>query len=78
MHALVRIIKNDDGDLQPSWKDWHLIDPGNPAGPATLCTGELFGAGESACVFEKKSAVRGGITCAVCMERLKAYKGIRL
>lgn len=77
-NALVRIIRNDDGDLEPGWRDWHLVDPGNPQGPATLCTAEFFGSGESACEFQNKYCKRGGITCGKCLQILRAYKAVRL
>ena len=53
-NLLVRIIRDDDGDLKSDHQDWHLVDPGNPQGDATLCTGEFFGGGESACEFVTK------------------------
>ena len=78
MNFLVRIIHDDDGNLKPDHQDWHLVDPGNPQGNATLCTSEFFGSGESACTFKIKQAKRGGITCRVCLQKLKIYKAVKL
>jgi hypothetical protein len=77
-HLLVRISRDDDGEQKPDWQDWHLVDPGNPGGEAALCTGEFFGVGESACEFETKFVRRGGITCQVCLDRLRSYKAVKL
>lgn len=77
MHSLVRIIRDDDG-RETRNRAWHLVDPGNSQGPAALCTQEFFGEGESECMFETKSAVRGGITCDDCLRILKTYKAVKL
>lgn len=77
MHRLVKIIKNDDGD--PTGDDnWHLVDPGNEQGDASLCTQEFFGLGESNAEFETKEVERGGITCPRCLRKVRDYKAIRL
>lgn len=77
MNALVKIIRDDDGQVTKN-DDWHLVDPGNPQGPATTCTSEFFGPGESAVEYEVKNVKRGGITCPDCIRRVKAYKAVRL
>ncbi len=77
MNQLVKLLSTDDGDENIDPK-WCLIDPGNFMGQATLCTGEFFGQGESACRYELKEAERGGITCGKCLELLKIYKAVRL
>ncbi len=77
MNELVQLITNDDGD--PVWESkWCLIDPSNPCGVATLCTGEFIGDGESACTYETKSTKRGGITCEKCLLIIKEYKAVKL
>ena len=77
-HGLVRIITNYDGE-ETGDCSWHLVDPSNPCGDAPLCSGEFFGEEEECRItFEVKHVKRGGITCLICLERLKAYKAIRL
>lgn len=76
MNKLVKLITNDDGDEEAPF--WHLVDPANDMGPATLCTGEFFGAGESSCTYEVKAVKRGGITCPNCLGKLRTYKAVRL
>lgn len=77
MNVLVKIIADDDGEWTKN-EDWHLVDPCNFQGNAVLCTGELFGGGESRCIVETREANRGGITCAKCLDILKKYKAVRL
>lgn len=77
-NMLVRIICDDDGELKDDPEAWHLVDPGNPQGYAALCTAEFFGVGESACEFETKKVESGGITCQKCIDRVKAYKAVKL
>lgn len=77
MNRLVKIIRDDDGDLTGD-NSWHLVDPGNEQGQATLCTCEFFGAGESSVEFETKDAARGGITCPRCLDKLRTYKAVKL
>lgn len=78
MNTLVRIITNDDGDETNNPLDWHLQDPCNWQGAATLCTGEFYGIGESACTYEEKHVIRGGITCKQCLKAIKGYKSVKL
>lgn len=77
MHTIVRLITDDDGEANPDAKLWHLVDPGMRNGEAALCTGEYFGEGEQA-VGVQKTVKRGGITCPLCLDKLKDYKAIRL
>jgi hypothetical protein len=75
---LVKILTSDDGDKRD--KDlqyWHLVEIVG-GGPATFCQGEYFGHGESGCEYEEKEVKRGGITCPLCLERLKWVKSIKL
>ena len=62
MNVLVRIITDDDGQKTSNPNDWHLVDPANHQGAATLCSGEFFGEAESNCTFDTKEVKRGGIT----------------
>lgn len=78
MNTLVRIITNDDGEPTGNPFDWHLTDPCNRQGAATLCTGEFYGIGESACTYEVKEVLRGGITCKLCNEFIRTYKSVKL
>jgi len=79
MNSLVKLLTDDDGDpVDKEDQRWHLVDPCNRGGRATLCTGEFFGLGESQCEYEEKTAERGGITCQHCVQKLKAYKAVRL
>lgn len=78
MNELVRILTNDDGDTPDNNHNWHLVDPCNWQGKATLCTAEFFGSGESACIYETKEVIRGGVTCPNCMKMIKNYKKIKL
>lgn len=77
MNNLVMLLSDDDTDLYEN-PVWCLVDPANAGGPATLCTGEYFGLGESFCTYKRKSVKKGGITCPRCIAALKAYKSIRL
>lgn len=78
MNNLVRLITTDDGDTNIDPDIWHLVDPANPQGTASLCTQEFFGGGESACEFEMKTAKRGGVTCQRCIDIVKIYKAVKL
>lgn len=77
MNHLVKLITDDDG-IETNDTSWHLVDPSNLTGPATLCTGESFGEGEAACEYEEKTAARGGITCPKCLARLKTLRAVSL
>ena len=73
---LVKILFNDDGDKQDSPK-WHLVQSHGDS-PRTVCSGEVFGAGEGSAVFEEKISNKGGITCQYCLSIIKWYKAIKL
>ena len=76
MHSLIKIIRNDDGDIidNPKW----CLTMATGEAPRTLCTGEAFGYGESRAEFEHKIVKRGGITCRQCMNELLSYKSVKL
>ena len=78
MNQLVQIHINDDGDETNYPHRWHLVDPCNRQGRASLCTSEFFGIGESACEFTEKESLRGGIDCPDCLKIIRAYKKVKL
>jgi len=78
MHMLVQLLTDDDGEPQPHPEYWHLVDPTQCAGDASLCTQEFFGPGESAVEFRVRASRRGGITCPLCVTKIKAIKAIQL
>ena len=75
-HALVRIIRDDDGDLTFN-NSWHFVDP-HHGGLKAYCTGEFFGFAESSAEYETKTVNRGGITCPSCQQLLRYFKAVRL
>ena len=75
MQSLVKITVDDEGYAVDDPK-WHVIT--SIDAKRTLCTGEVFGFGESSCEFEEKQVKRGGITCPNCIEFVKNIKGIKL
>jgi len=77
MNELVKIIRDDDGELSND-NSWHLVDPSNDMGPAALCTQEFFGLGESIVEFERKSSNKGGITCPECLRKIRLLKDVKL
>lgn len=72
---LVRIIQNEDGEMQESKNDWHLVQNIGDS-PRVVCTGEVFGEGEGMAVFKEK--ITGKITCCNCIKIVKWYKSIKL
>lgn len=70
------MLSDDDGDqiLDPKW---HYVDDVT-SDPSALCTGEYFGLGASAVVYETKEVKRGGITCEQCLARIKKFKNVKL
>ena len=74
-HELVKILSDDDDEPYEN-PVWHIIDLWN-TDPATLCSGEYFGEGQSGCRYELKMRARGGVTCEECLRKarwLKSYK----
>ena len=72
------ITKDEDENTVPeSDRKWCLcID--KMGSPMTLCTGEVFGAGEGAAEGDIKIVKRGGITCLSCLAEIRHMKSIRL
>jgi len=75
-HELVKLLSDDDKEPYDDPK-WCVVDPLN-TDPATLCTGEYFGEGQSDCTYETKTVKRGGITCNRCLAKLRWAKGVKL
>ena len=79
MPDLVKILSDNKGEVRDEYLlFWHLVDPCNPLGNATLCEGEFFVYGESGCEYDIKSTNKGGITCPMCLKYLKIYRAIKL
>lgn len=76
MHTIVKFITNDDGDKHPS-SDWHYVDTFGDA-DRSFCGGEVFGMGESSLQYESKEVLKGGITCPLCLRRIKEIKSLKL
>ena len=78
MPVLVKVFRDDDGD-RVLFPVWHLDDPEAPGvWGQVFCTGEVYGEAESDVVYERKITKRGGIECERCMEKLRAYKRVKL
>jgi hypothetical protein len=75
-HNVVKIIYDEDGAKRDSPK-WHLVVSHGDA-PRTACTGEVFGEGEGAAIYKKKTVTKGGVTCPHCLQIIKWYKSITL
>lgn len=75
-HTVVKITVNDDGDKYQDPK-WHLYDRFGDS-DRTFCSGEVFGFGESIAEFKTKIVEKGGITCHLCLKRIKSIKSIKL
>jgi hypothetical protein len=78
MNQLVRFLTDEDGFPEDRPELWHLVDPCNYQGHASLCHGQYFGYGESGIEFRTKVVVKGGITCPKCLAMVKGYKAVRL
>lgn len=79
MNRLVKILTDDSGiERRVELQYWHLVDPTNAIGDATLCEGEFFGVGESGCDYQTKQVQRGGITCPECLSKIKTIKAVKL
>jgi hypothetical protein len=76
MNALVKILTSDDGETRRNPK-WHLA-VSTTGDFATFCEGEFFGLGASGCEYETKTSKRGGITCPLCLEKIREIKKVKL
>jgi hypothetical protein len=63
---IVKILVDDDG-VEIDDPQWHAIDP---VTGTVYCTGEFFGVGESAVVYETKKLNRGDAVCTRCRKQL--------
>lgn len=76
-HALVRFLSTEDGEEpQGTDKKWHWIISVDAS--RALCSGQVFGYGESAIDYEIKLVKKGGITCPNCLQMIKEFKAIKL
>ncbi len=73
---VVKFLVNDIGEKEDN-PTWHLVQPFGDA-PRTVCTGEVFGAGEGSAIYETKNIKEGKITCPQCLAIIKWYKSIKL
>lgn len=78
MNNAVRLMTQDEGSPHENPDIWHLVDPANDRGPATLCTAEFFGPGESGCRYEVQLAKPGVVGCPDCIRKIKIYKAVKL
>jgi hypothetical protein len=80
MHTLVKLLINEDEDVQMS-NVWHFR---THAGGSymLLCTGEVYDTeshqGEGYALAVEKTVQLGGITCPDCMDIIKNMKSIKL
>lgn len=75
-HKVVKILSGDDYEERES-PVWCYVTTVN-GDSATLCHGEVFGFGVSACKYEVDIVEAGGITCPDCLEIIKKIKAIDL
>ena len=71
MNQLIKITEEGDDTV------WHLVDPWADYVDKVLCTGQVFGIGESAVEYELKTVSRG-VPCDKCREVVKKYKSVRV
>ncbi len=82
-HTVAQVFVDDDGrhlDAEES-KLWHLVESIVGCGERKIfCTGEFVDEGcNFGCIkVELKDVKRGGITCPSCLDKLKAFKAIKL
>lgn len=77
MQTLVMLFTDEDGfEVPKEDRRWCYACNDGPAAHA-YCSGQVFGMGESAVIFEIKSAERG-ITCPKCREMIKRIKEVKL
>ena len=78
MNNLVKILSSDEGEpREKHLQYWHYVDC-VCGDPCTLCEGEYFGLGQSGCEYKTKIVGKGGITCPLCLARIKGIKAIKL
>lgn len=74
----VNLLTHDDGEAHPDAGLWHIIDPTNKQGAATLCSGEFFGYGESGCKYELRVLTPGTVTCQRCIDDIQTLKKLKI
>ena len=70
---VVQLITDSMGD-ETNDTSWHYIQDWSD-GDRVLCSGDVFGAGESSADYETKN---GKITCLKCIKIIKQIKAIKL
>jgi hypothetical protein len=74
-HNLVKFITDDDGaPMEPLWHFPMAIGDANRA----ICSGHVFGEGESEAKYQVKIVQRGGITCPECLSIIRSFKKVKL
>lgn len=73
---LVKIIIDDDGQKIEK-PVWHMVQNNGDA-ERTVCSGEVFGFGETSGQSIEKPFKKGGITCKNCKDVIRWYKSIPL
>lgn len=80
MKNVVKILTEDSpngtGEKYENPKWCYIQNWGD--GLRTLCTGEVFGIGESSCEYKIKPLIRGAITCDKCKTIINEIKSIPL
>lgn len=78
MNTLARLYRNEDGDdVRHEEQKWCLVvDSGGS--DTTFCTGEVFAFGEGGAAAKVKTVERGGVTCPLCLEKIKTIKAVKL
>lgn len=73
---VVKILTSNDGEDRESPVWCYVVFEAGVL--RTLCEGEALGAGDSACKYESKPLIKGGITCTACIRKIRAFKSIKL
>lgn len=74
---LVKILAYEDGEKIDK-PHWHLVVTKYRDGPRALCSGVVFGEGESRVEYKTKDAYRLGKICPKCLEIINWFKSIPL
>lgn len=76
-HKIVKLFVNDDGEYIPSdERVWHYSFSSFNT-QEIFCSGECFGFGESGAKYLEREVKSGGITCQVCLNKIKQIKKIK-
>ena len=73
-HEVVKFKTDDDGTTV-HFDKWHLsVNSGGSKNK--LCTGEVYGIGESAATFVSKIVSTNGVTCESCLTEIRYFKNL--